>query len=519
MDYEFAHIRAPLSTSYDEADPEDIKKIIRDTAEQFFIGDPEVLTEQRRFDLAGELISSVLVPMNRQYAMLSLNGDIVIADLSSLKPPTDSALKEAWDPQSMPACMSVAGFKTLKAGQMCGIYAGKKYTAQEAASVWLKWRYRRIYQRGFIFAPNVKQDAMTHHFNTWHGWGIKVDLTEPAHPERWEALRNHIQECYFNGNDRHYTWFMAWLADMFKNPMQKPGSAVVIRGVKGSGKTLIADVMKELIGKRYFQRLDKPEQLTGQFNGHFLSAILVNVEEAFFSGDKKAEGALKSMITSDDLHYRLMHTNGFNGRNYSRFLFTSNEKWVVPATFDDRRWFPIECSSKYARNKPYFNMIWAQLKHTGGYEELMKYLLTFEAPEWVDLRNPPVTEELARQVEAGFTIPERFFWNAVKTGDGFPCEEGGEFYNSNIYEEYREWCLKYKDTWAATNQTMFAGHLKKFWLAEKKPGRITDKLTRKKETVYKIPSLDEVREHLTLEFSLPGDMFDDDCADEAEAEE
>jgi hypothetical protein len=518
MDYEFAQIRAPISTT--GTDPGEADKILRDTADQFFAGDPEILTDEMRFKYAAQLISNVLVPMNRQHAILSLNGEIVIADLSSLDPPGDSALQRAWTPRSIPSCMSVAGFKVLKAGQTYGVYVGKKYTTQEVASIWLRWKYRRMFQQGLIFAPNVKQDTMTQHFNTWYGWGLEVDLTEPAYPERWEALRNHIKECYFNGNDRHYTWFMAWLADMFKNPMRKPGSAVVIRGVKGSGKTLIADVMKKLIGKRYFVRLDKPEQLTGQFNGHFLSAVLVNVEEAFFSGDKKSENALKSMITSVDMHYRLMHTNGFDGLNYSRFLFTSNEKWVVPASFDDRRWFPIECSSKYARNREHFDMIWAQLECTGGYEEFMKYLLMFETPSWVDLRNPPVTDELARQVEAGLTVPERFFWNAVKTGDGFPCEEGGEFFNRYVYEEYSEWCLKYKDAWAATNQTLFAGLLQKFWRAEKKNGRPTNKMTGKKETVYKVPSLSDVREHLTLEYSLPGDMFDDDDAsEEVEVEE
>lgn len=508
----------PPPISITDLSEEDAKKIIRETADQFFDADPLIMNEATRISLAAELITEVLVPMNREFALICTKGDMGVADLTSLEPPREVSLHAAWNPQSMPSMMSQSDFNLMHRPNSYSICPFGKWKTMNAADLWLTWKYRRDYRKGFIFAPNVKQEELSEHYNTWNGWGIEVDVTETAYPERWEGLRNHIFECYCHGNKKHFEWLISWMADCLQNPMVKPGSAIVIRGVKGSGKTLIADVLKRLIGRQYFQRLDKPSQLTGTFNGHFMNALLVNPEEAFFSGDKAAEGVLKNLITSTDFNYRLMRTDGFNAKNFSRFLFTSNEEWVVPASFDDRRWFPIKCSGKYAKNKDYFGLIWTQLEDMGGLEEFMKFLLTWEIPKWVDLGNPPETEELAAQVEAGLTIPERFFWNSVKSGEGYPLSQGGTVIRREVKEAYDEWLNRYGNKYDATNDNLFSTLIAKFWKAEKITQRKFNPTTRSLDTQYKIPSLSDVRARLTKEFNLAGDTFECDDAEEDDAE-
>ncbi|WP_149537781.1 primase-helicase family protein [Siccirubricoccus phaeus] len=496
-----------------------VDTIIEDTAMQFFYDDDYFENRAKRREKARELIEHYLLPLNRQHALINVSGTFGVADFRSLTTPTsyNPKIERAWIPRSMPEMSSLTDFAVKYENQSCTVMVKdkdkSKYVQRKVTDVWRKWSYRREYMRGFLLAPDIDQKDLPESYNTWRGWGLDVDPQEPPHPVAWETLRKHFEEAYFQGRKRELEWFYSWLADLFQNPMSKPGSSIILRGKKGTGKTLLADIMKKLIGAQYFARLDKPSQLTGQFNGHLLSTLLVDVEEAFFSGDKAAEGTIKSWITSEDVQIRLMRTDGFMAKNFSRFMFTSNEKWVVPVSDDERRFFVIDVSDRFLGNDKHFELLWTELEHAGGFREFFKFLLTWKKPDWVKLNQPPKTEALARQFEESLTIPERFFWNAVKMGEDYPLPEGGEIYRSQIKQQYAEWMQKFGTNWQATNDKLFTDLCEKFWEAEA-VGRKKIARTDNKGTVYLLPSLNDLRAILTDKFSLHDDAFD--CDDEGE---
>ncbi|RYF51891.1 MAG: hypothetical protein EOO38_01985 [Cytophagaceae bacterium] len=492
-----------------------VEDIISDTAEQFFYDDTYLENWAKRKEQAKALIETCLLPLNRQHALINVSGAYGVADFRSLEQPLayNPDIERAWTPRAMPDMHGLKDFDVRFEDRSVTVISKGKYVSKKATHVWREWRYRRVYQRGFLLAPGIEQKDLPECYNTWAGWGIEVDTTEEQRPEAWATLRKHIEEAYFEGNKRNIEWFYSWLSDMFTNPMSKPESAIVLRGSKGAGKSLMADVMHKLIGPRHFARLDKPSQLTGQFNGHLAPTILVDVEEAFFSGSKEAEGILKSWITSEDVQIRLMRTDGYMARNFSRFMFTSNSEWVIPATQDERRFFVIDVSEKFRGNKEHFEMLHAELKLTGGYEEFFKFLLTWKKPAWVQLNQPPKTQALSRQVEESLSIPERFFWNAVKTGDRYPMPDGGEFYRSEVHAAYVDWVSKHGSKYDATNDRKFATLMDKYWHVEKLPRRV-DRKTGNKETVYKAMPLGDLRTLLMDEMSLHDDAFD--CDDDEE---
>ena len=43
----------------------------------------------------------------------------------------------------------------------------------------------------------------------------------------------------------------------------------------------------------------QPSELTGNFNAHLQNALLIQVEEGFWAGDKSAEGTPKNLVTSE----------------------------------------------------------------------------------------------------------------------------------------------------------------------------------------------------------------------------
>ena len=83
---------------------------------------------------------------------------------------------------------------------------------------------------------------------------------------------------------------------MAQRPRERIGVARAARR-DGSGKTVVGEHSGALIPHHYFL-VDDPRHVTGQFNAHMASCLLLQADEAVWAGDKAAEGRLKGLITS-----------------------------------------------------------------------------------------------------------------------------------------------------------------------------------------------------------------------------
>ena len=89
-----------------------------------------------------------------------------------------------------------------------------------------------------------------------------------------------------------YEWLLDWMAHLFQFPQEKPGTAVVLTGGQGAGKSIVGNVLKKLLG-RYHVVAEKSEHVVGRFNDHLEDCLRLQCEEAFWGGSKQAAGALK----------------------------------------------------------------------------------------------------------------------------------------------------------------------------------------------------------------------------------
>ena len=99
------------------------------------------------------------------------------------------------------------------------------------------------------FAPGT--NSTPGYYNLWKGFPIEaedMDLKEAA--EGCKLFRYHVEEVLCKGNKEHYTFLWAWLADLIRNPGgRKPGSAVVLKGGKGTGKSTLAYPFTKILGQ------------------------------------------------------------------------------------------------------------------------------------------------------------------------------------------------------------------------------------------------------------------------------
>ena len=110
-----------------------------------------------------------------------------------------------------------------------------------------------------------------------------------------------------------------------QRPRERIGVALVMRGLMGSGKTKIGEVMGSLFPRHYFL-VDDPRYVTGRFSAHMATCLLLQADEAVWAGDKAAEGRLKGLVTSTIQQIEAKGIDPIRLPNYVRLIMTSNER-------------------------------------------------------------------------------------------------------------------------------------------------------------------------------------------------
>jgi phage/plasmid-associated DNA primase len=276
------------------------------------------------------------------------------------------------------------------------------------AEIWLQHKDRRQYQ-GVEFAID---NARPNFFNLWEGFAVQAS-------ERGQCnlFFEFLRDVICSGDAKLYKWLTQWFAHIVQRAQEKGGIAVVLRGLRGTGKTLVGEIFKKLLPKNAII-LSSPDELLGVFNAHLQCALFVQVEEAFWAGNRQAEGKLKTLITSETIGIHPKFINRFEVRNYSRFLITSNEEWVVPAGFHERRFTVIDVNRTHMQDHDYFAAILAQLEadNGSGYERLMWELQRIDLSDF-NCRKHYHTEALEDQIRESFSPLQRFVCHMLETGN------------------------------------------------------------------------------------------------------
>jgi hypothetical protein len=271
---------------------------------------------------------------------------------------------------------------------------------------WLRHECRRQFNRGVKFYPGQlsKKDAMEH-YNMWKGFPLKGKQGE------FPKLEYHLKHVWCNDNIEHYNYLMAWFADIIQDTTEKKQVALVVKGKKGTGKSIVCEhLMVKIFGYTYI-KLDKPELIVGKFNKHLQNKLFVVLEEALWAGDKMSEGTLKSIISDKQSVIEGKGENAVKAEAYFRLVFLSNEKQAVPATRDERRYFAIKVSEEYMENYEYFGALRHEIDN-GGAEAFMYYLEHLDISNIV-LWNVPRTEALFEDIQAKMETIERFLYDLL----------------------------------------------------------------------------------------------------------
>jgi Family of unknown function (DUF5906) len=219
------------------------------------------------------------------------------------------------------------------------------------------------------------------------------------------------------------------MALLVQNPAEQGQVAIIMRGKKGVGKGILGHVLRRLFGQ-HGMYVSKSKHLVGAFNAHLRDCVLLFADEAFFAGDRAAEGTLNSLITEETLVIEPKNYNVVLTRNRLHIVMASNEDWVVPASLDERRYLILDVGEARMQDFAYFQAIWAQME-SGGLSAMLHELLRRDISKF-QVRKVPNTAALDDQKLRSLNTEQTWFHEVLARGYVYRSKHG-------LTREFNRW--------------------------------------------------------------------------------
>lgn len=292
-------------------------------------------------------------------------------------------------------------------------HASRKMTVgkreQPITELWLESKTRRSYD-GLVFQPG--QESPARFYNMWRGYAVQPADKYTEHPAV-EAWLEHTRDNVCHGNDQLFRWLVGYFAHLIQRPGEKPLVALVFRGGKGVGKNAVVERVGALLGGHFLVTSNR-RYLVGNFNGHLENCLLFALDEAFWSGDKQAEGQLKDLITGAQHVIEHKGKEPYPVDNKTRVVIIGNENWLAPASHDERRFAVFDVGDGRKQARQYFEDMRTGMER-GGYSQFLRFLLDYSL-DGIDVNDAPQTTGLLDQKHATLEPIEEWWLNCLTEG-------------------------------------------------------------------------------------------------------
>ena len=331
----------------------------------------------------------------------------------------------------------------------------------EPFKMWMSWMGRKEV-RAIGFDPTDKENKDI--FNIWNGYDISEEIADKFDEDEAQPILDHILDCWCDGDEQSFEYVIDYLAHIIQKPWKKTGVVVALKSKQGGGKGVIISKLGEIIGDNHFCQNSNANYLFGDFNGQLEGKILVNLDEAFWGGDKKMEGMMKNKITERNQTINKKNKEAYMVSDYANYIISTNNDWFAGTTEDDRRYYCLELNNKYSgrmtkEKEEYFNPI--VQAPAGAFAKILYgrdlthfnpriFKKTKLLQEQVERNHNPVKVWWYKVLQdggwEGISCGDKFFnyWNRLdedNSGDKIKNKKTGEtiigYFKDYIYERYK----------------------------------------------------------------------------------
>lgn len=275
--------------------------------------------------------------------------------------------------------------------------------------------------RGMTFDPSTQellvQTPEGLKVNQFKGWGMEPS-SQRVLDEQVQEFLDYIKIVVCSGDEEAYSWVLDWLADVLQYPHLKPGTALVLVGPQGAGKTFLGEgIMGPIIGDTHSVQVNSIEAVTSKFNAISSNRIFIQCNESTHSYQREAAAKLKAAITDDKITIEPKGIDSYQAPNHGHYLFTSNDEaaavFIDPSPFE-RRYTVLRVSEKYANDVEYWTKFRAWVKL--NLPKIMRFLLD-RSYNRETVRRPLQTE--AKRMIQRVNVDSECAWIIARLASGF----------------------------------------------------------------------------------------------------
>lgn len=264
--------------------------------------------------------------------------------------------------------------------------------------------HRIPFVSGVVFVPNgenkIPQLDGTTALNTYEQY-TPSEKIECYSFEPWLAFIEHL---FPDSEERHIV--CQWLAHLFQRPEERPSWHLMVISNTGTGKGFLFDkILSPLLCKQAVL-LNNFKKLTGQFSTVLDSNMLVFLDDAKSKSDTLAT-ELKSILSDSNQMIEAKYEQAKMVKNYTRFIFASNEYRPIKLDDNERRWY-IPKRIEHGINRDHTQSIVDTLEDwlsAGGLDQLYHWFMDYSLDGFRHTRCNQ-TETLQSMISASKSVLE-----------------------------------------------------------------------------------------------------------------
>eukprot|EP00798_Chlamydomonas_sp_ICE-L_P017779 gene17779-biopygen26742 len=283
---------------------------------------------------------------------------------------------------------------------------------QPFISRWIKDPTIRKYHDMKLVPPPIEVGG-NNVYNIWNGFEVEREVS--SHDD--SAIADHPSVEVFidflhtlcDNNQECTDYLLNWIAQIFQQPAQKTGVAILLKGEEGVGKNRATDLLRAMVGAdKFLQTATPANTLYGRFNRQREGRFLIVVNESNGHDNFAANDVIKDMITCDQFECESKGVNAYTMQCFSRFIFTTNNDNCLRVNPDNRRYVIIETSSLLKGNTAYFNHLSDLIDDAESRVAFYKFLMARDIKDFEWIRSRPTTDYMAQMVTMNLPYEYQF---------------------------------------------------------------------------------------------------------------
>lgn len=279
--------------------------------------------------------------------------------------------------------------------------------------------------KDFIVSPTTKVfDAVAFSplptpastLNYWVGCAVQPQAGN------WSVLINYLRDVICGGDRQLFGYLIRFLAHMLQKPEVKPGIMIVLLGGQGTGKGSLFRLLHAIWPQTTLQVSDVAHVI-GNFNASIERNYVICMDEALFSGDKKALDRLKSMVTEPTITIEQKYQPRRTIKSYHRFFAASNHRHFANVEADDRRFAFFQVSETRKGDHAYWEEVHKAIDDAAVIAAMVHSLLAVDLSAF-NVRERPKTQSHMDQKLRSLSGFDRYWFEVLQTGCFWPGGRG-----------------------------------------------------------------------------------------------